>query len=171
MQMSKSGQQIAQENTQMRKSGQQIAKENIRKLRSWIAERDAANDWKDYVRGDKLNRTEIAAEAGIGLAAFHQNPSVRETLRCLEARLAADNLILSPTIDSDTLNEPDSPSDQTVNKRIFTNMARSEARVACPNRTHATSPFEPKQKLSPGRWSLRQKAPESSDRFFPNWKA
>lgn len=127
--MSKSGQQIAQENTQMRKSGQQIAKENIRKLRSWIAERDAANDWKDYVRGDKLNRTEIAAEAGIGLAAFHQNPSVRETLRSLEARLAADNLISSPTIDSDTLNEPDSPSDQAVNKRILTNMARSEARV------------------------------------------
>jgi hypothetical protein len=113
----------------MSKSGQQIAKENILKFRSWIAERDASDDWKDYVRGCKLNRTEIAAEAGIGLAAFRQNPLVKETLRSLEARLAADGLISSPKVGSDTINESESASDRAVNKRILTNMARSEARV------------------------------------------
>ena len=51
-------------------SGQQLAKENILKFEAWTAERHAAGDWKDYVRGSKLNRSEIAMECGFGLSAL-----------------------------------------------------------------------------------------------------
>lgn len=37
-----------------KQSGQQIAKDNVLKFQSWIAEREVANDWRDYLRGDKL---------------------------------------------------------------------------------------------------------------------
>lgn len=43
-------------------NGQQKAKENLAAFHYCIAEREAANDWHDYPRGDKLNRSKIAAE-------------------------------------------------------------------------------------------------------------
>lgn len=46
----------------MNQSGQQLGKDNLCKFQSWIAERENTNDWHDYLRGDKLNRSEIANE-------------------------------------------------------------------------------------------------------------
>ncbi|WP_194711276.1 VPA1267 family protein [Noviherbaspirillum soli] len=69
------------------KSGRQIALENVDRFRAWIAERDKSNDWADYWRGDKLSRTDIAAECGFNTAALRQNPTIKSDLEALEARL------------------------------------------------------------------------------------
>ena len=46
--------------SQSNQSGQQLARDNLAKFQSWIAEREVTNDWHDYLRGDKLNRSEQA---------------------------------------------------------------------------------------------------------------
>lgn len=47
-------------------SGQQHAVRSVEAFDSWIKDRDAAGDWLEYVRGDRLSRSEIAAECGFG---------------------------------------------------------------------------------------------------------
>lgn len=69
------------------KSGAQKGMEALGRFRDWIAERDRAGDWDDYLRGGKLSRTDIAAECLFGTPAFRQNPGIRDELAALEARL------------------------------------------------------------------------------------
>lgn len=69
------------------KSGQQLAQENVAKFASWIAEREAADDWNDYIRRGKLNRTTITEECDFALSVFQQNPAVKSDLEALEVRL------------------------------------------------------------------------------------
>jgi hypothetical protein len=76
-------------------SGQQVAARNVERLQKWIDEQETAGDWADYIRGDKLNRTEIASECGFGRSVFSQNPAVASMLDALEARLA-ERKILKP---------------------------------------------------------------------------
>ena len=76
---------MADEPSPMR-SGQQIAKANLVKFQSWIVEREQVNDWHDYLRGEKLNRSESAAECGFALSVLRQNPAVRNALEVLEER-------------------------------------------------------------------------------------
>ena len=73
--------------SQSNQSGQQLARDNLAKFQSWIAEREVTNDWHDYLRGDKLNRSEIAAECDFSLSVMRQNPAVKEALEALESRL------------------------------------------------------------------------------------
>ena len=77
----------------MRQSGQEIAKVNLVKFESWMQERHAANDWKRYRRGDKLNRSEIAKECGFALSVLRQNPAVKECLQALESSLRGDGIL------------------------------------------------------------------------------
>lgn len=70
-----------------RKSGRGLAEDNVGRFLEWIAERDAAQDWQDYERGGKLNRTEIAGECEFALSVLRQNPGVRKALEALEKRL------------------------------------------------------------------------------------
>jgi len=57
-------------------SGQDKAKENIELLERWLAEREVARDWTDYIRGHQLNKSEIAKECG-----FARSSSVLQYLQ------------------------------------------------------------------------------------------
>lgn len=111
-------------------SGREIAANNLQRFKVWIAERDAAGDWRDYVRGDKLNRSEIAAECGFALSVVRQNPAVKEALQALEDRLrdsgtlgvakAAQNASDAVSEDATTL---------VVDRRIMIAKGKAEQRV------------------------------------------
>jgi hypothetical protein len=67
-------------------SGQQIAKSNLLKFQKWIIQRDLANDWISYLRGEKLNRSEIASESFF-LIRTPPEPSHQGRPESLEKRL------------------------------------------------------------------------------------
>lgn len=75
-------------------SNAQLAVEAVRSFNEWVKERDRAGDWTDYVRGDKLNRTDICKECGFGRAALQQqNPGLVKALAELETRLAKEGVL------------------------------------------------------------------------------
>lgn len=78
------------------KSGQQIDASNAQRFNDWIAERGATNDWDDYIRHGKLNRSEIANECGFALSVVRQNPAVKAALEALEARRLLDSGVIEP---------------------------------------------------------------------------
>lgn len=110
-------------------SGQQLAAVNLQKFNAWSAEREAAEDWQDYLRGDKLNRSEIAAECGFALAVIRQNPAVKTALEALESRLVASGVIQPSNAAPDAANEADKASEKVVNKRMMAAKGKAEARV------------------------------------------
>ncbi|MDO8943846.1 MAG: VPA1267 family protein [Desulfobacterales bacterium] len=110
------------------KSGQQIARENIAKFDAWVEEREKADDWKDYVRNDKLNRSEIAAECGFALSVLRQNPAVKEALQVLEKDLVARRIIPSqPAFGAS--NAAAEASNKVADKRVMAAKAKVEARA------------------------------------------
>lgn len=111
------------------KSGQQIAKDNITKFDAWVAEREVANDWQDYLRNGKLNRCEIAIECGFGKSALQQNPAVKRALQALEEKLAAPHIILPEKAASEAPNESADTSARVADKRVMAAKARADARV------------------------------------------
>ena len=74
-------------------NGQERAKINLSLFERWVEERYAANDWPAYVRGNKLNRNEIANECGFAKSVLLQNPSVRSSLEKLECKLRKSGLL------------------------------------------------------------------------------
>lgn len=79
-------------------SNRQIAERNVQRFKDWIAERDAAGDWNDYVRSNKLNRAEIANECGFARSVLQQNPTVKAELELVEVRLRGQGVLMaSPT--------------------------------------------------------------------------
>lgn len=114
------------------KSGQQIALENHRRFQGWIAERDQANDWQDYWRGDKLSRTDIAAECGLGRSALRQNPAIKAELEALEARLrsqAAFALGDEKTRQNGVLMGVDDNSNEALTRRLMQSKSSAEKRI------------------------------------------
>lgn len=109
-------------------SGPQLAKENLRKFQSWITERESANDWHDYLRGDKLNRSEIAAECCFALSVLRQNPAVKNALEALEERLTTLGITQSLKAARDASNEA-AAAEIVIDKRIMAAKGRAEARV------------------------------------------
>lgn len=107
-------------------SGPQIAATNLRKFQTWIAERDAAADWPDYVRQGKLNRSEIASECGFALSVVRQNPAVKTALETLEARLLASGFLVLTKAASKTISEA---TRQSTDKRLMAATGKAEARV------------------------------------------
>jgi len=74
-------------------NGQQSGEQNVKKLNTWIVERIANGDWHDYVRGHKLNRSEIAKECNFARSVFQQNPEVERILADLETELRDDSIL------------------------------------------------------------------------------
>lgn len=111
------------------KSGQQIAKDNVLKFQAWIAERDAANDWQDYIRNGKLNRTEIARECGFASSVLRQNPSVNKALQALESRLMASQILPNEKHYSAVREGSSVASGMAVDRRIMAAKAQADARV------------------------------------------
>lgn len=115
--------------SQSNQSGQQLARDNLAKFQSWIAEREVTNDWHDYLRGDKLNRSEIAAECDFSLSVMRQNPAVKEALEALESRLTTLGLTQPLRTAPDASNEAAAASEKVIDKRIMAAKGRVEARV------------------------------------------
>lgn len=99
---------------------------NLQKFESWINDRDAANDWADYIRGGKLNRTEVADECGFGTPAFRQNPSIAQALQDLEARLS-ESCVIKP-VEAPT----DEATSHAADMRILSSKAASKRHVLLP---------------------------------------
>jgi hypothetical protein len=68
-------------------NGRQLAVKNTERFHQWVAERDKAGDWVDYVVRGKISRTEIALECGFSKSALVQNPAIRQALAELEQRI------------------------------------------------------------------------------------
>ena len=115
--------------SQSNQSGQQLARDNLAKFQSWIAEREVTNDWHDYLRGDKLNRSEIAAECDFSLSVMRQNPAVKEALEALESRLTTLGLTQPLRTAPDASNEAAAATEKVIDKRIMAAKGRAEARV------------------------------------------
>ena len=112
-----------------RQSGQQIAKDNLIKFQAWGAEREVAGDWQEYLRGNKLNRSEIAAECGFALSVLRQNPAVKEALQTLETRLEVLGIIQNQQVVRDVPDEGTSAAEKAIDKRLVAAKGKAEARV------------------------------------------
>ncbi len=111
-------------------SGTQIAAINLKRFNAWIAERDAAGDWSDYLRQEKLNRSTVATECGFALSVLRQNPAVKEMLESLENRLLASGVLLAKKSDRQTTNEPkDAPILEESDQCIQFSKASTDRRV------------------------------------------
>lgn len=119
-------------------SGQQLAKANVQKFQDWIAERDSAGDWHNYVRGDKLNRSEIAAECGFALAVLRQNPAVKGALGAQENRLRADGILPNEKSFPIASSEFTEASNTAIDRRIMAARAKAEARSKTLEEQNAT---------------------------------
>lgn len=112
-------------NAKDKKSGRELGADNLQRFDDWIKEHDVAGDWPDYVRGDKLNRSEIAEECGFALSVVRQNPAVKAALVALEDRLRAMGVLegqLTPVAKEDA-------DGLAVERRIMISKGRLEKRV------------------------------------------
>lgn len=111
-------------------SGQQIAATNAQRFNGWIAERDIASDWADYVRQGKLNRSEIASECGFALSVVRQNPAVKTALEVLEARLLASGVLVpAKAAPGPAIEAGNDATSQSIDKRIMAAKGKAEARA------------------------------------------
>ncbi|MBI5921984.1 MAG: hypothetical protein HY847_10120 [Betaproteobacteria bacterium] len=112
--------------TQLNQSGQQLAAANIKKFGDWVAERDAAGDWQDYIRAGKLNRSEIANECGFALSVVRQNPAVKAALEALEASLHERGILGGTEAPGAA---KDDPTALALERRVMAAKAKAEQRV------------------------------------------
>jgi hypothetical protein len=119
-------------------SGQQLAIENRQKFEAWVTERNKANDWRDYVRGKKLNRSEIATECKFGLAVFRQNPTVKSALATLEEQLRMNGIIECESTLLASSDEVEDVTEKAADKRLILAKAQAEARVKILEEQNAT---------------------------------
>jgi hypothetical protein len=59
-------------------NGKQAGKAHFDAVQRWVAERERLRDWHEYQRGEKINRTALAAELGFDRGVIKDNPKVRE---------------------------------------------------------------------------------------------
>jgi len=115
------------------RNGQQIARDNTERFRAWVEERDRANDWTDYTRGDKLSRSDIAQECGFAVSVLRQNPAVKAELETLERRLRTLTVLGTAQAENGTQAGLESAeevrSDRAANRRIQVAKASAEQRV------------------------------------------
>jgi hypothetical protein len=104
-------------------SGRTQAVANLERFNAWVAERTAANDWADYLRGDKLNRSEIAAECNFALSVVRQNPAVKAALEGLEGRLRDSGVTKA------AIAPADAATVQAADQRILSSKSSAERRV------------------------------------------
>lgn len=112
--------------TQLNQSGQQLAAANVKKFGDWVAERDVAGDWQDYIRAGKLNRSEIANECGFALSVVRQNPAVKAALEALEASLHERGIIDGTDASATAM---DDPTALALERRAMAAKGKAEQRV------------------------------------------
>ena len=111
-------------------SGREAAAHNLQRFRKWIEERDAGNDWQDYIRKGKLNRSELTKECGFALSVVRQNPAIKAALAMLEDRLRGSGVLMdAKTGPSTSHGDPDHDAAQVVERRIMAAKTKSEQRV------------------------------------------
>jgi hypothetical protein len=110
--------------TQKQLNGVQKARISYLSLRDWARERRAAGDWDRYLSksGDKLNRTEIAAECGFARSALGTNGRLQRFLRRLERILRKNNILKS-------VEKLDANSIKAESDRKDTALGRTRSRV------------------------------------------
>ena len=108
-------------------NGRDAAAVNVSRFEAWIAERESAKDWSDYVRGDKLNRSEVATECGFALSVLRQNPAVKSALEALESRLRGQG-ILKASLPGETAKTND-PATLSTDHRIMRAKSQADQRV------------------------------------------
>lgn len=81
----------------------ELGAQAVLRLDSWIAERDRVGDWDSYVRGGRINRSEVAKECNFGRSAWQQNEGLANALKTLEARLADSGTLEECALDVDGL--------------------------------------------------------------------
>jgi hypothetical protein len=123
------------------KSGPQMAADNFVRFQVWIRDREHARDWNDYWRGDKLSRTNIAAECGFGTSALRQNPAIKAQLEALETRLK-DEMASGPTsakkTAQNTSNQADNISYAVLAGRLTKAKSSADKRVKALEEQNAT---------------------------------
>jgi hypothetical protein len=112
---------------EINKSGRDLGRDNVSRFLGWVAERDAARDWQDYVRGGRLNRSEIAGECNFALSVLRQNPRVRAALDGLETRLRDSGELPASLQASGT--SSDKKSVDAVEQRITRATSRMDIRL------------------------------------------
>jgi len=111
-------------------SGRALGAANLHRFQTWIEEREAASDWTDYIHGDKLSRSEIAAECGFALSVVRQNPAVKEALAALEERLRADGILRESRNPMPAASaSADEATGQAIERRILIAKNKAEQRV------------------------------------------
>lgn len=80
-----------------------MAAQAVNNFKAWVLERDRAGDWAEYIRGGKINRSDVAKECGFGRAAWQQNPILAEELASAEKRLTREGLIAGVHLSLDDL--------------------------------------------------------------------
>ena len=124
------------------KNGREIGAKNLQRFLHWIAEREAATDWADYVHGGKLSRTEIATECDFALSVVRQNPAVKDALVGLEERLRSMGVLPCAKVDVISQNasdsDPDDVADQAVEGHIAVAKNRADQRMKVLEEQNAT---------------------------------
>lgn len=127
-------------------SNAELATQAVERFNAWVGERDKAEDWRDYLRAGKLNRSEIAAECGFGRAAWQQNPALAVALESVEERLIALGILVtgySPTqgqIQPNT-SQTEALAEQSV-RRAMAAKGKAEHRVKALEEQNATLKVE-----------------------------
>ena len=67
-------------------SGRTLANEYTIRLKDWIAQRDAQQDYLEYERAGKINRTILCQELDFGRSVLTQNPAAKACLLEAERR-------------------------------------------------------------------------------------
>lgn len=107
-------------------NGQQKARENIARFNAWIQEHEISDDWPSYVRGVKLNRTEIAKECQFSKSVLQQNPDVKNELNKLEINLRERGILPKEVAKKITTELPQRDTQRLKNKINASRLNRLE---------------------------------------------
>ena len=101
----------------MGKSGRQKAEENHQAFIRWIYSKDTA-EIRQYARGSKLNRTEIAKECGFAKSVLRQNPKVKKALEYFENDSRNKGILCSETSDEPKVVIAGGVSNRAISRRL-----------------------------------------------------
>ncbi len=109
-----------------KQSAAERAKEIVDDFHVWVAAREAAGDWHDYVNHHgKLNRAKMAVEVGFPTSCIRSNSVLNRALAALEARLASSGLLKTSKPATKTI---DAATDDLLIQRLMAAKAAAEAR-------------------------------------------
>lgn len=109
--------------------GREGGEENVRSFQEWVAERDRAQDWAEYVHRGQLNRSEVARECTFALSCFRSNPGLKSALTALEVRLRDAGILPSSIANEDNTQIADGGTQSPAQARILRAEHQAEQRV------------------------------------------